>query len=73
MRRIGQQLLNDSKAALIPEKGSARTDKIASRGRDLLSLLIKANMATEVPQNQRMSDEDVLARKCSLHRLPFGC
>jgi hypothetical protein len=73
MRRIGQQLIKDSKAALVSEKGSPRTDKIASRGRDLLSLLIKANMATEVPQNRRMSDEEVLARKCFLHCLAFDC
>jgi hypothetical protein len=33
--------------------------------RDLLSLLIKANMATDIPDNARMSDEDILARESS--------
>lgn len=30
--------------------------------RDLLTLLIKANMSTDIPENQRLSDDDVLAR-----------
>ena len=63
MLHIGQQLMKDSKAALMAEKGIPGTDKVASTRRDLLSLLIKANMATDVPQNQRTTDEDVLARK----------
>ena len=32
-------------------------------GRDLLSLLIRANMATDLPDNARMTDEEVLARE----------
>jgi hypothetical protein len=31
-------------------------------GRDLLSLLVKANMAVDVPEDQRLSDEDMLGR-----------
>lgn len=62
MDRIGNQLLNDSKVAL--EKASASGEKDERfRRRDLLSLLLKANMSTEVPENQRMSEKDVLARE----------
>ncbi|KAF9453706.1 cytochrome P450 [Macrolepiota fuliginosa MF-IS2] len=59
MDRIGNQLLNESKAAL--EKASEGKDERFKK-RDLLSLLLKANMSTDVPQNQRMSDQDVLAQ-----------
>ncbi|CAL1696958.1 unnamed protein product [Somion occarium] len=63
-RRIGQQLLQEKKKALqaqaTAEKRGVKRDDL--QGRDLLSLLIKANMATDVPDNQRLSDEDVLAQ-----------
>ena len=39
----------------------------AMEGRDVLTLLLKANMATDIPDNQRLSYEDVLARMWLLH------
>ena len=63
MARIGNELLSGAKAAAratATEKGEI--EKNSLRGRDLLSLLVKANMATDIPESQRMSDEDVLAR-----------
>jgi hypothetical protein len=33
------------------------------QGRDLLSLLIKANMATDIADSARMNDEEILARE----------
>jgi cytochrome P450 len=64
MDRIGRQLLKDSKSALerAEASGTGEKDEIFRR-RDLLSLLLKANMSTEVPEGQRMSDEDVVARE----------
>ncbi|KAF9453705.1 cytochrome P450 [Macrolepiota fuliginosa MF-IS2] len=59
MDRIGNQLLNESKAALA---GASKGNDERLRKRDLLSLLLKANMSTDVPENQRMSDQDVLAQ-----------
>ncbi|KAF5350051.1 hypothetical protein D9756_009191 [Leucocoprinus leucothites] len=59
MDRIGSQLLKESKAAL-QEVDGEKNDRF--RRRDLLSLLLKANMSTEIPDHQRMSDEDVLAQ-----------
>ena len=41
--------------------GSGTSDALGSR--DLLTLLIKANMSPDIPESQRLSDEDVLARK----------
>ncbi|KAJ7778746.1 cytochrome P450 [Mycena maculata] len=57
MMRIGRQLLQESKNEMAEdwtfEKG---------RSRDLLSLLVRANTAKDIPANQRLSDEDVLAQ-----------
>lgn len=60
MRRIGLGLLRDSRQK-IAEGHSA--DSAGSR--DLLSLLVRANMSKDIPESQRLSEEDVLARKCS--------
>ena len=66
MRRIGMQIIADRKAEILAEKaasgerGTARKDV---KGRDLLSLLIKSNMAVDIPDSQRLSDEEVLGRK----------
>ncbi|KAG6861475.1 hypothetical protein C0995_016254 [Termitomyces sp. Mi166 len=53
MLRIAHQLLRESKISA--------QDKSTSKSRDLLSLLVKSNMATDLPAHQRMSDEDVIA------------
>lgn len=42
------------------EKAGAR--QISSENRDLLSLLLRANMATDIPVGQRLTDDEVLAR-----------
>lgn len=34
-----------------------------NRGRDLLSLLVRANMQKDLPESQKMSEKDVLSRK----------
>ncbi|OCH85826.1 cytochrome P450 [Obba rivulosa] len=66
MRRIGAQLIEEKKREILEEAAShgpgAAPSRQDVRGRDLLSLLIKANMAKDVPEGQRMSDEDILAQ-----------
>ncbi|KAJ6566323.1 cytochrome P450 [Mycena capillaripes] len=57
LRRIGQRLLLESKQK-IADGSSA--DSTASR--DLLSLLVRANTAKDIPEAQRLSDPDVLAQ-----------
>jgi hypothetical protein len=61
MARIGDKLLRDSHAAIHAENDVV--EKSSWKRRDLLSLLMRANMATDLPPGQRMSDEDVLARR----------
>ncbi|KAJ6599775.1 cytochrome P450 [Mycena vulgaris] len=53
MFEIGSQLLTDSKAITKVDGGT---------GRDLLSIMVKANMAEDLPDNQRLSDADVIAQ-----------
>jgi len=63
MARIGDKLLSDAKAAALTiatEKGEIEKSNL--QGRDLLSLLVKANMATDIPESQKLSDADVLAQ-----------
>lgn len=62
MERIGRDLLRQSKEHLAAtgEKGDGW------RARDLLSLLVRSNMSKDIPEHQRMSDEDVIARMCSM-------
>ncbi|KAJ6623702.1 cytochrome P450 [Mycena sp. CBHHK59/15] len=53
MTRIGKQLLAES-------KGSLATEGAQSRRRDLLSLLLRANMDKGTPDHQRMSDSEMV-------------
>lgn len=62
-RRIGLQLIAEKKAALkqMAQSGE-KTAGTALKSRDLLTLLIKANTSPDIPEDQRLSDEDVLAQ-----------
>lgn len=66
MARIGDELLRDSKIALLAEDRNMKVGKTSFQRKDLLSLLLKANMSKDLPANQRMSEEDVLARTLHL-------
>ena len=66
IRRVGTRLVAERKAAILREALEKHKDTIERKDlkdRDLLTLLIKANMAKDVPENQRLSDEDVLGRE----------
>ncbi|EKM75926.1 hypothetical protein AGABI1DRAFT_45687 [Agaricus bisporus var. burnettii JB137-S8] len=58
MDRISIQLVNESRAAIASEG----QDKNFNRRRDLLSLLVKANVSADLPEHQRMNEKDVLAQ-----------
>jgi cytochrome P450 len=65
IRAIGKVLISQKKSEILASadvdaKGGVEKRNI--QGRDLLSLLIKANMATDIPDSARMSDEDILAQ-----------
>ena len=56
MVRIGSYLLKQSKASY-EDKHSKSSGR-----KDILSLLVQANTIEDLPAEQRMTDEDVLAR-----------
>ncbi|KAK7016080.1 cytochrome P450 [Favolaschia claudopus] len=58
MRRIGYNLLAESKRQVAA--GNMDIDNRSAR--DLLSLLVRANMDKAIPESQRLSDEDVVAQ-----------
>ena len=58
MGRIGAQLLNQTKEDNQGDKSSSR--------KDILSLLVRANSMQDLPEAQRMKDEDVMARAYKL-------
>ncbi|KAF8894813.1 cytochrome P450 [Infundibulicybe gibba] len=61
MSRIGRELIDGSKKAMSEsvEKGESASRKAT---RDLLSLLVRANTATDLPASQRLDDQDILAQ-----------
>ncbi|KZT61471.1 cytochrome P450 [Calocera cornea HHB12733] len=63
MNRIGMDLVRAKKAAIEEETfayGIMRKTSIV--GRDMLTAMIRANMAADVPHTQRMSTEEVIAQ-----------
>ncbi|KAJ7087980.1 cytochrome P450 [Mycena belliarum] len=58
MTEIGTNIVLESKASI---KASGTTKELGSR-RDLLSVLLKANMSTDIPESQRMTDAEVIAQ-----------
>jgi cytochrome P450 len=64
--RIGSQLIEDRKAAVLAERStneSCVVEKQDVQGHDLLSLLIKSNIAADMPENMRMTDSEILSRE----------
>ena len=55
-------MLAESKAAIVADE----KDGEVTRGRNLLNLFVRANTANGLPESQRMSDMDVLARPYKL-------
>jgi len=60
--RIGMQLIRAKKEAVQQELHSTDVEKNKIVGKDLLSALIRANMAADLAPAHRMSDEECLAQ-----------
>lgn len=71
MKVIGMKLITDKKRAILQanEGLGGKVEGKSVEGKDLLSLLIRANMATDLPESARLNDEDVLARKLMVYFL----
>ncbi|KAJ7447787.1 cytochrome P450 [Mycena galericulata] len=58
MDSIGRQIVSNSKANLKASEG----EKTLYGRKDLLSVLLKSNLSTDIPESQRMSDAEVIAQ-----------
>ena len=58
------KLIQEKKEEVLKAASDGAGSADALKSRDLLTLLIKANMSEDVPEDRRLSDEDVLAREC---------
>ena len=62
MREIGLQLVAEKRQAILANQKDGVVEKKSLQGKDILSLLIRANMATDLPEAARIDEEDLLAR-----------
>ncbi|KAF7297536.1 hypothetical protein MIND_00987800 [Mycena indigotica] len=63
MDDIGSHIVEDSKAALIADKTIPDDKGNMLKGRrDLLSVLLKANMSDGLPESQKLADDEVLSQ-----------
>ncbi|KIO26747.1 hypothetical protein M407DRAFT_74068 [Tulasnella calospora MUT 4182] len=63
MARVGARLLQEKRAAVLAAASSAdAVEKKSVAGKDLLSVLIKANMATDIKESERMNDVEVIGQ-----------
>ncbi|KIO34089.1 hypothetical protein M407DRAFT_17002 [Tulasnella calospora MUT 4182] len=66
MDRIGMKIVQDKRDAVVAASNGREVEKKTVEGRDLLSVLVKANMATDVKDSERMSDEEVMGQICTM-------
>ncbi|KAI0363653.1 cytochrome P450 [Pilatotrama ljubarskyi] len=65
MRRAGSQFIAERKAEILREMSEEKRlgiGRSSVQSKDMLSLLVKANIASDSPESQPLSDEDVLAQ-----------
>ncbi|KAG9018778.1 hypothetical protein FRB90_009782 [Tulasnella sp. 427] len=61
MARVGRQLVEEKRAAVLAEASlSGGLQKEGFKGKDILSVIVKANMATDVKDTEKMSDQEVM-------------
>ncbi|KAJ2916536.1 hypothetical protein MD484_g3882, partial [Candolleomyces efflorescens] len=59
MESIGRELIATGKRQIL---GSNNADRKSLKNKDLLTILLRANMATDLPDDQRMTDAEILAQ-----------
>ncbi|KZV64003.1 cytochrome P450 [Peniophora sp. CONT] len=60
---IGMRLITEKKQAIIRETSlDSSIEKKDIQGSDLLTLLLRANMASDLPESARMSDKDIVSQ-----------
>ncbi|EJD50642.1 cytochrome P450 [Auricularia subglabra TFB-10046 SS5] len=62
MDEIGMCIVQEKKQEILEEMGGGRIEKKAVGGKDLISLLLQANLAEDLEPSLRLSDSEVLAQ-----------
>ncbi|KAH9965560.1 cytochrome P450 [Lactifluus volemus] len=65
VRQVGSRVIEERKAAVLAERsasGSSLVEKQDVQGNDLLSLLVKSNIAADIPESMRLSDFEILSQ-----------
>ncbi|KAF7305278.1 hypothetical protein HMN09_00778800 [Mycena chlorophos] len=70
MEDVGRRIVEQSKAALARQDAHKVQTETARGSRDLLSLLLKANMSADLPENQKLSEDEVLGRAYHISEIP---
>ncbi|KAG9045760.1 hypothetical protein FS837_005681 [Tulasnella sp. UAMH 9824] len=62
MHRVGRKLLDERRAAILAEAtgGANAVDKKSVSGKDIFSVMIKANLAHDIKDSERMTDQEVI-------------
>ena len=55
-------MIQEKEAAIFTAKADGNIEKEDLTGNDLLTLLIRANLASNMPDSMRMSDEEILSQ-----------
>ena len=62
LNRVGGRLIEERKRLVLGESAGGKVTKDDVQGKDVLSILVRANLATDIPEQSRLSDADMLAR-----------
>ena len=65
LRDVAAEIVAERKAAVRAESQAQEIKKDIFPAHDILSLLIKANLASDVPERMRLSDDEILGRASS--------
>lgn len=65
LNRIGGKLIEERRRLVLGDVSQGSVKREDVQGKDILSLLVRANLATDLPAQSRLSDEDMLARAYS--------
>lgn len=60
--KVGTRMIQEKKAAVLGDTMGGTIEKEDFAGNDLLTLLIRANLASNMPESMRMSDEEIVSQ-----------
>lgn len=64
LNRIGGKLIKERTRSVLGDGHQEQVERDDAKGKDILSLLVRANLDTDLHEKYRLSDEDMLSRAC---------